>query len=432
MRPSDHRQVFQQLEFATMNCKVLTALLLAGVLLEVSPARGEKFNWPQWQGPDRNSLTKETGLLEEWPEDGPKLLWLYEKCGAGYSGPAIVDDVLYILGTQDGTSRLIAIDANKGTELWSTPIDDEFKNDWGDGPRNTPTVDGDYVYALTASGTLACVQRRDGKEQWRVTMQSLGGSIPTWGFAESVLIDGDKLLCTPGGEQGAVAALDKSTGKVIWQSKELPDKAHYSSIVRGEIHGKLQYVQLLEKRLVGLDVKTGKLLWEVPWGGNVAVIPTPIVRGNQIFVTSGYGAGCMLVEVSSTNEATQVYANKRMKNHHGGVIALDDAIYGFSDDVGWVCLDFATGDFLWREREALGKGAIGYADGRFYCVDQSEGNVVLIEASPEGWNEHGRFALEPQSTTRAPRGGIWVHPVVVDGKLFLRDQEYVYCFDVKK
>jgi outer membrane protein assembly factor BamB len=263
-------------------------------------------------------------------------------------------------------------------------------------------------------------------------MESLGGVVPNWGYAESVLVDGDKVLCTPGGPQGAIVAIDKVSGDVFWQSKELTDTAHYSSIVRGEFHRRPQYVQLLEKRLVGLSPKDGKLLWEVEWPGSVAVIPTPIVHDNQVFVTSGYGAGCMLVSVNENNEAAKVYENKRMKNQHGGVINIGDYLYGFSDEVGWVCLDARTGEFMWRVRDALGKGAIGYADGRFYCVDQSEGNVVLIDASPKGWKERGRFTLSPQSESRSDRGGIWVHPVVVDGKLFLRDQEYVYCFDVVK
>jgi outer membrane protein assembly factor BamB len=188
----------------------------------------------------------------------------------------------------------------------------------------------------------------------------------------------------------------------------------------------------LEKRLVGLSPNDGKLLWEVPWPGSVAVIPTPIVFGNRVFCTSGYGAGCMLVEISADNKAQKVFENKRMKNQHGGVIKVGNYLYGFSDDVGWLCMDANSGEQAWRERNALGKGAIGYADGRFYCVDQSEGNVALIEASPEAWTEHGRFKLEPQAKNRSPQGGIWVHPVVANGKLFLRDQEYVYCFDVKK
>jgi len=395
-------------------------------------AAAEELNWPQWQGPTRDCMNRESGLLKKWPEGGPPRKWLYSDCGAGYSGPAVVDGRLYIMGTRDGANQLFALDAETGTELWKAEVGPDYNNDWGGGPRGTPAVDGDRIYALGPSGTLICAQVAGGKELWRVTMESLGGKVPTWGFAESVLVDGNLVLCTPGGPQGAITAFDKMTGKIVWRATDLTEFAHYSSIVRGEINGKPQYVQLLEKRLVGVAPDSGKLLWQVDWGGSVAVIPTPIVRGNRIFVTSGYGAGCMLVEVNSNNQASKVYENKRMKSQHGGVIELNKFVYGFSDDVGWVCLDARTGDMEWREREALGKGAIGYADGRFYCVDQTEGDVVLIDASPKAWTERGRFRLEPQAKDRSPRGGIWVHPVVVNGLLYLRDQEHVYCYDVKK
>jgi outer membrane protein assembly factor BamB len=397
-----------------------------------SSVQGQTFNWPQWQGPDRNGLTKETGLLKQWPEGGPKRRWLFEQCGDGYSGPAIVDGTLYISGERDGACQLIAINADTGKERWATAIGPTFQNGWGGGPRNTPTVNDGRVYALSPTGDLVCLKADDGEKIWGTSLISLGGSVPNWGYSESVLVDGDKVLCTPGGPQGTIAAIDKISGDLLWQSKDLTDLAHYSSIVRGEIHRKPQYVQLLEKRLVGVSTEDGKLLWEVPWPGSVAVIPTPIILGNHVFATSGYGAGCMLVNVNASNKAEIVWDNKRMKNQHGGVIHLNKFIYGYSDEVGWVCLDARTGELAWRERDALGKGAIGYADGRFYCVDQSEGNVVLIDASPEGWTERGRFTLEPQAKNRSPRGAIWVHPVVVNGKLFLRDQEYLYCYDVKQ
>jgi outer membrane protein assembly factor BamB len=413
--------------------KYTFAIAIALVIGLFSPvAYAQSFSWPQWQGPTRDGLTKERGLLQAWPEKGPRQRWLFENCGAGYAGPAIADGRLFIMGERNGSAELIALNADTGDELWAVAIGSEYQNDWGDGPRNTPAVDGDRVYALSATGVLVCVKAEDGEELWRVPMESLGGKVPNWGYAESVLIDGDKVLCTPGGPQGAVAALDKMTGRVIWQSRGVPDYAHYSSTVVGEFNGQRQYVHLLEKRLVGLSAEDGSLLWEVEWPGSVAVVPTPIIRGNQIFITSGYGAGCMLVEIGPNNEATKVYENKRMKNQHGGVIELGGYVYGFSDDVGWACIDWKTGDLEWRDREALGKGAIGYADGRFYCVDEREGHVVLIEASPKGWAERGRLVLEPQAKDRAPRGGIWVHPVIVNGKLYLRDQEYVYCYDVKK
>ncbi|QDV75017.1 PQQ-binding-like beta-propeller repeat protein [Botrimarina mediterranea] len=407
----------------------MTRRLLA-LALVTATASAMASDWPQWLGPDRDGLTKETGILQEWPEGGPKQVWLSREAGLGYSGPAIVDGKLFILGSRDGTEQLIAFDAMTGDELWATDIGDEYENDWGNGPRNTPTVDGDRIYALGARGNLICVEIASGKEVWRVAMQDFGGSIPQWGYAESPLVDEDRVVVTPGGDQGAIVALDKATGELLWQAAELKPTAHYSSIVVGEPHGEKQYIQLLQDQLVGVDPANGKLLWTVGWPGRVAVIPTPIVDGDRVYATMGYGVGCMLVEISEDNTATKVYENKVMKNKHGGVVLLDGKLYGHSDGVGWVCQDFETGETVWRERSALEMGAIGYADGRFVCLGEDSGEVVLIEASPEGWKEHGRFKLDPQTEQRKPQGKIWVHPVIAGGKLYLRDQELLFCFDV--
>jgi hypothetical protein len=412
--------------------RVLVLAVLNWLLLFASgDAWAQNYSWPQWQGPFRNGLTNEKGLLKVWPEGGPEQTWVFDKCGAGYAGPAVVDGRLYIMGERDGNTELIAVDVETGRELWAVKMGPGFENDWGNGPRSTPAVDSGHVYAMDANGVLVCVTT-DGQDVWRVTMESLGGKVPNWGYAESPLVDGDKVLVTPGGPKGAVAALDKLSGDVLWQSADVPDFAHYSSVVRGEFHRQPQYAQLLEKRLIGLSADDGKLLWDVEWPGSVAVIPTPIVRNNQVYVTSGYNAGCMLVEVDAQNQAKKVYENQFMKNQHGGVINVGNALYGFSDNAGWLSQSWRDGEVNWRERDTLGKGAIGYADDRLYCVDEKSGEVVLIDASPKEWTERGRFTLSPQSEDRSPRGGIWVHPVVVNGKLFLRDQEYVFCYDVKK
>jgi outer membrane protein assembly factor BamB len=407
----------------------MTRRLLALALLTFATVAAA-YDWPQWLGPDRDGLTKETGILQEWPEGGPKQVWLSHDAGLGYSGPAIVDGKLYLLGSREGTEQLIAFDAATGDELWATDIGKEYENDWGNGPRNTPTVDGDRIYALGAQGNLICVEIASGKEVWRVAMQDFGGKIPQWGYAESPLVDEDRVVVTPGSNQGAIVALEKSTGKLLWQTTDLTPVAHYSSIVIGEPHGEKQYIQLLENQLVGVEPATGKVLWSVGWPGRIAVIPTPIVDGNRVYATMGYGVGCMMVEIADDNTATKVYENKEMKNKHGGVVLLDGKLYGHSDGTGWVCQDFATGEQVWRERRALEMGAIGYADGRFVCLGEDTGEVVLIEASPEGWKEHGRFKLDPQTELRKPQGKIWVHPVIVNGKLYLRDQELLFCFDL--
>jgi outer membrane protein assembly factor BamB len=417
---------------------MLRTPLLAAVVVAflISPAtHAAADDWPQWKGPRRDGLSAETGLLKSWPDGGPQRVWLFENCGTGYAGPAIVDGRMFIQGGRDGQCQLLALDANTGRELWAVALGEEYTNDWGDGPRSTPTVENGLIYALGARGDLVCVRAADGSEVWRTNLQNdLAGTEPQWGYCESVLVDGDRLLCTPGGSQGAIVALDKATGKVIWRATDLDDIAHYSSIQKASFHGEPQYVQLLVSRLVGLAPEDGRVLWQVDWPGRVAVIPTPIVHDEKVFATSGYGVGCMLVDIDDDNEATEIYdepAKKLMKNHHGGVLLIGDHLYGHSDGVGWVCMEFATGKQVWRERDVLGKGAIAYADGMFYCLSEDEGDVVLLEASPDGWKEHGRFTLDPQTEIRKDRGKIWMHPVIANGKLYLRDQNLLYCYDIK-
>ena len=331
-------------------------------------------------GPDRDGLTAETGLLRAWPEGGPERVWLFENCGLGYSGPAIVNGKLYVMGSRGGVEQLLCLDAATGDELWAADLGEEYDNGWGNGPRGTPTINGDRIYVLAAKGALVCLSL-GGEELWRADMRDYGGMIPVWGYSESPLIDGDRVIVTPGVKQKskkkkdkkqdgpteqatpaeplpgtAILALDKRTGEKLWQTSQVTSPPHYASIVKAEINGQPQYVQLLVDQLVGVRPETGELLWTVPWPGQVAVIPTPIVRDNRVYVTTGYGVGCMLVEIASDNTATVVYDNKLMKNHHGGVVLLEDKLYGHSDGVGWLCQDFATGKRVWRERSAPRQG----------------------------------------------------------------------------
>lgn len=408
--------------------KSLAALLTVAAFSSfAAPAVGA--DWPQWRGPDRTDVSKETGLLKTWPEGGPKRLWLFEKAGHGYSAPAIANGKFFTLGTRDSSEILLVLDPTTGKELWTASLGTVLDNDWGNGPRGTPTADGDRVYALSGTGNLVCASATDGKILWQVTMKSLGGEVPRWGYTESVLVDGPRVLCTPGGGKGAVAALDKLTGKVLWQSKEFTDPAHYSSVVAAPINGVAQYVQRTERSVVGLGVSDGKLLWHTDFQGRTAVIPTPIVRGNEVYVTAGYGSGSKMVRIEPGNKVTVVYENKVMKNHHGGVVLIGNHVYGHADN-GWVCQDFKTGEEVWNHK-GFKKGALSAADGMLYCLEEDSGNVVLVEASPEGWKESGRFKLDPQTKIRSNRGKVWTHPVISHGKLYLRDQDLIYCFDVK-
>ncbi|MBI5394668.1 MAG: PQQ-binding-like beta-propeller repeat protein [Verrucomicrobia bacterium] len=412
-------------------CSLVIPAILAG--------RALAADWPQWRGPDRTDISKETGLLKQWPDGGPKQVWLYKEGGLGYSGFSVVGGRLFTMGARGDNEVLIALDANTGKQLWTAPIGANLKNNWGDGPRGTPTVDADAraigggrVYALGGQGTLICAEVASGKLLWKKTMAELGGTVPQWGYAESPLVDGGVVVCTPGGSQGAIAALDKMSGKVLWQSKEFTDGAQYSSVIAVNHNGARQYIQLTMKHFAGVAAKDGKLLWQCDWpNGRTAVIPTPIFQDGHVYIASGYGAGCALTKIGAGNQTSEVYANKTMVNHHGGVILAGDHLYGYSDGKGWTCQNLKTGEAVWADK-TLGKGAVGcLTEGMLYCLEENSGAVVLAEASPKGWKEHGRFKLDPQTQQRSPKGKIWTHPVVANGKLYLRDQELIFCFDVK-
>jgi outer membrane protein assembly factor BamB len=392
---------------------------------------GQGDDWPQWRGPQRDGISRETGLLKQWPTGGPSRLWLSDAVGLGYSGMAVVGDTLYTMGSHGDVERLTAVSVADGALKWSTDIGPTLSNGWGDGPRGTPTVDGDRVYTISGKGRLVCAAAADGKVLWQVELVGdLGGKTPNWGYTESPLVDGDRVVCTPGGRKGAIAAFNKLDGKLLWQSEEFTDGAQYASVISADLNGVRQYIQLTQQSLVGVNANTGAVLWKTDWPGKTAVIPTPILKDNHIYVTSGYGVGCMLVTIGLDNEVTKVYENQLMKNHHGGVILVGDHLYGYSDGLGWLCQDLMSGERVWNEKNALGKGCLTCADGMLYLQDERSGDIVLIEASPEGWAEHGRFTLEPQTEQRNPKGKIWTHPTVADGKLYLRDQELLFCFDV--
>ena len=389
-------------------------------------------DWPTWRGMERDGLSKESGLLKQWPEGGPKKIWTSTEAGLGYSSFSVVGDRLYTMGADESQEYIIALDATSGKKLWQTSVGKRLENGWGPGPRGTPTVAGDLIVALGGNGGLYCVSANDGGKKWSVEMSELGGTVPFWGYSESPLVDGEKILCTPGGDNGTIAAFDLNSGDKLWQSSEMTEKAHYSSIVPVDHFGQHQYIQLTQSKVFGLDAD-GKVLWQADWPlGKTAVIPTPIYHDGFVYVTSGYGAGCMLLKVDADNNVEKLYDNKVMKNHHGGTVRVGDHIYGRSDGPGWICQDMLSGEMVWNEKSKLGKGAVAFADGMLYCLDESSGTCVLAEANPSGWVEHGRFTLEPQTEQRSPKGKVWSHPVIANGKLYLRDQEIICCYDVKE
>jgi len=441
---------------------MLRLLISASACLAAAALCACAADWPQWRGPERTDISKETGLLKSWPKGGPPLLWKYADAGIGFSGPAVVGDRLYTMGARDEMEYVIALDVKTGQEVWHAKLGSIFTfkgNKWGDGPRATPAVDGALLYALGGQGDLVCLQIMDGKEVWRKNLVTdFGGKVMeynpglNWGYTESPLVDGDKLVCCPGGPQGTMIALDKKTGNSIWRATELKDEATHSSIMPAEIGGVRQYVQTTFKgsgkgggAVVAVAAKDGKLLWYFPIERYdvYQIVPTPVVRGDQVYVTNGDGTGCDLLNIArkagggfTAKELYKPASQKVMKNEHGGVVLVGDHIYGNSDGRGWVCQDFKTGKAVWEEKYRLeGKGSLTCADGYLYLYSD-RGVAALIKASPQGWEESGRFDLPEQSKTHESRptsrgAGVWTHPVVANGRLYLRDQDLLFCFDVR-
>lgn len=429
----------------------VTALLVLSFSLR-PPVRSD---WPQAGGPTRDSCSPETGLSKSWSLGGPPLLWTFRKTGVGYSGPAIVGNRLFISGGRGDSEFVLALDLDTPVgqpprEIWAAKIGPLFTwkgNSWNTGPNATPTVDGDLIYALGGFGDLLCLEIGTGKELWRVNLpRDLGGEVnpiggglddPTplgWGYASAPLVDGDKLICIPGGKQGLIAALDKRTGKLLWRSKEIPDQASYSSPMVVQACGVRQYIQVVNSGIVGVAAVDGKLLWRYQRQSayDDVVIATPVVKDNYIFATVGFGQGCDLIKLhgeASSLSVEKIFSNKSVQNRDGGMVRLGDYLYGHSEGKGWLCMEFTTGKQAWMERSKLERGSVTAADGSLYCCSE-EGEVVLLKATSKAWTELGRYHLPEESKQRRPSGRLWTHPVIAHGRLFLRDQELLFCYDI--
>jgi outer membrane protein assembly factor BamB len=408
-------------------CRFVAGLPVCLVLFIALPATAT--DWPQWRGPNRDGVSTETGLLKEWPSNGPPFLWLARGIGSGYSSVSIAGNQIFTMGDSQESSFVHSLSLTNGKVEWSTKVG----RPGGDHPgtRCTPSVSGDVVVALGQWGDLVCLKTTDGSTIWRRSMEKdFGGVMMSgWGYSESPLIDGDKVICTPGGTKGTLVAINKTTGELIWQSKDLTDRAAYSSVVPADLGGVHQYIQITDVSVVGVAADDGRVLWKAKRRGSTAVVPTPIVKENYVFVSSGYSVGCNLFKVTGDDKqfnAEQVYANKDLVNHHGGVVRVGNHLYGHSDSRGWVCMDFMTGNVVW-ENKGVGKGSVVCADGRL--ITRSEGGrglVALVEATPDGYKEHGRFPQPERSSKNS-----WAHPVVCGGKLYLRDQDVLLCYDLK-
>ncbi len=432
----------------------MTSLSLAAMLLTtMAPApKGSAAagDWPQWRGPNRDGHSTSTGLLQKWPEGGPKLVYKTDTIGPGYGSPAISGGRMIIVGAEnasktkpDGDTVVVyCLDPATGKEIWKTPIGSvKQEMNRGGAARGTATIAGELVYVVEPLGDVICLKAEDGKKVWSKSMvKDLGGAVPIWGYSESVLIDGDKLVCTPGGGKGTLAALDKKTGTFLWQSKEITDGACYSSVILAEVDGVKQYIQQSVQGTFGVSVTDGKRLWHVANKGyKIAVCPTPVFYKNHVFATAGYGAGCKLIKLSKNGDgikAEEVYDAKVIANHHGGVLRVGDYLYGHTDRE-WACLKFlTTGDNdgpkpEWTSKKQE-KGSVSFADGCLYTYGETKGEVVLVKADSKDWLETGRFTIPEKSQFRRAfsNGGIWAHPVIANGKLYLREYEWLFCYDV--
>ncbi len=380
-------------------------------------------DWPQWRGPARDGKSAETGLLASWPEGGPHLVWKTQGLGEGFSGPAVVGDRLYLQGQEGQQQFVMAYDVSTGKQIWKSPTGKLFDEQHGNGPRGTPTVDGTKLYAISTDGTLVCLDTASGKQVWSLNFtERFKGRQPHWAYSESPLIDGDRLIVTPGGPDAAVVALYKNTGEVIWKSQS--DKPAYSSTIAFDIGGTHALAVLTGEAAIGLNMKDGSLLWRFPKVANrTANIATPIVHDGYVFYSSDYGTGCLLVKPGADGKTDEVYFNQDMRNHYTTSVLVGDYLYGYSSQI-LTAMEFKTGKVAWKDR-SVGKGNCIYADQRLYCMGET-GTVGLIEPTPTAYKEISRFSI--------PRGefNTWTPPVIANGKLYLREQDNLYCYNVRR
>jgi outer membrane protein assembly factor BamB len=401
-------------------CRAIPALVLACC------APAFTADWPQWRGPHRDGISTETGLLDTWPAGGPKLTWKTQGLGEGYSSFAVVGDRLFTQGQQGNQEFVAAFDTNTGKQLWKTSSGSAFRESRGHGPRGTPTVDGTRLYALAADGTLLCLDTATGQRVWGMNlMEKFGGRVPTWGISESPLVDGDRVIVTPGGPGASVVALEKTKGELLWKSQS--DPAGYSSPMAFDAGGSRKVVVFTAHGAMGLDFKNGDFQWRYDKVSNrTANIATPIVRDGYVFLSSDYGTGCALLKLTPGARATsasEVYFNRDMRNHYSTSVLVGDYMYGFSSSI-LTAMKFLTGEVAWRDR-SVGKGSLTYAEGHLYALSE-DGVVGLIEATPQGYKERSRFEIHRGSYPT------WTPPVIANGKLYLREQDNLYCYNIKR
>ena len=388
-------------------------------------------DWNQFRGPNRDNLSTEKGLLASWPDQGPPQAWSAQGIGEGYSAVSISNGRVYTMGNIGQEEKVICLDLASGREIWSSTNGQAYREGQGNGPRGTPSVVDGRVYSLGANGDLSCMDAQSGQQQWRKNiLNEFGGSNITWGISESVLVDGDKVICTPGGQRATMVALNRNTGNVVWTAAvPTSPKAGYASPIAIEVGGVRQYVNFTHGGVVGVRASDGRVMWGQRESANgTANCSTPVFYDGSIFSASGYDTGGSLFRLQSRNGQTMsevAYSTKEMKNHHGGMVVLNGYLYGSSDPGILKCIELRSNRVVWQNR-SVGKAAVSYADGHLY-VRSEQGPVALVEATPNGYEEKGRFD-QPQRSGRPS----WSHPVIANGKLFLRDMDNLLAYDIRE
>ena len=387
--------------------------------------------WPCFHGSDRSNKSTETGLVKEWPGDGTELLWTISDLGKGYSSISIGGGLIYTAGTANNQAYVFAFDLN-GKSVWKKPNGESWSTTMSHarsytGSRSTPTYDNGVLYQLGETGRLTAFDSKTGKELWvKELVQEFEGEIPEYGYAESVLIDGDYLYTRPAGRKGFLVCLNKYNGDLIWANTEIPGIEGYSSQVIMKFGGYHQIIGSSSNCYYGVDSQTGRLLWKVDFENQRELnISDAIVYNEYVFISSGYGKGSLLSKLEVAGKEIipeSVWQSELMDNQHGGVILHEGYLYGSgSNSRGWFCLDFLTGKEIWKTG---GKGSVTYAEGMLYMLDE-RGSMKLVPATPDIYSLSGEFEV--------PEGGagpFWAHPVVCGGRLYIRHTDKLYAYDI--
>jgi outer membrane protein assembly factor BamB len=391
-------------------------------------------DWAQWRGPQRTGVSAETGLADSWPAVGPKLVWQAKEVGDGYGSPSIVGNRIYLLGNDGLENEFVeAMDAATGRRVWRQRIGNVGEPDQNPtypAARSTPTVEGDFLYALGSDGDLVCMELEGGRIVWQKNLRrEFDGQPGDWAYAESPLVDGDDVVCTPGGLDAAMVKLSKRNGNVIWKCT-IPEAqdAGYASAITVNFQGHKQYVQYFSKCLVGVDANSGKFLWQV-FNIDRDNMATPIEKDGLIYIPAFLSGGALAeLELDGENvTAKQVYRKRGLPSAIGGAVLVNDHLYGAVRD-GLVCADFKTGEVKWKG-ESVAPGAVCSADGLIF-VHGENSEVALVEATPEEHREKGRFKLPEQPSRRDQMEKAWTFPVVANGRLYIRDKNILWCYDV--